>query len=142
MRKLVLINILVLILKASSLTQQYLDYTNKLVNYNLLLERFDKVHSPLERDLLISQKKESVKKMVKIIRINLLSVFNKKAYVSIKEYVGTQLIKSYNKWLKLGDYVDKCKLIKVEFSKIIFKCSGKDLVKTLNKKNLEIKEQK
>jgi len=142
MRRLLLILSIVLSLRAETLTQTYLDYTNKLVNYNLMLENFDKVHSPFEKDYIIVKKKVKAKKLVKIININLLSIFNKKAYVLIQVYVGNQLIKSYKKWLKIGDKIDTCKLTKVTFTKIIFKCKDKKLVKTANKIKLNIKEVK
>jgi len=142
MKKILIIFSLFLIIKADSVTNQYLEYTNKLVNYNLLLRNFDKIHSPFEKDYIIVKKKVKAKKLVKIIHINLLSVFNKKAYVLIQVYLGNQLIKSYKKWLKIGDKIDTCKLTKVEFSKIIFKCKNKKLIKTLNVKNLNIKEKR
>jgi len=142
MKKVILIFTLFLIINADNTTNQYLEYTNKLVNYNLLLKNFDKVHSPFEKDYIIVKKKVKAKKLVKIIHINLLSIFNKKAYVLIQVYVGNQLIKSYKKWLKIGDKIDTCKLTKVTFTKIIFKCKDKKLVKTVNKIKLNIKEVK
>jgi len=142
MRRLLLILSIVLSLRAETLTQTYLDYTNKLVNYNLMLENFDKVHSPFEKDYIIVKKKVKAKKLVKIIHINLLSIFDKRAYLLIQIYVGNQLIKSYKKWFKIGDKVDKCKLTKVEYNKIIFNCKNKKLVKTLNVKKLNIKEKR
>jgi len=142
MKRLLLLLSIVLSLKAETLTQTYLDYTNKLVNYNLMLENFDKVHSPFEKDYIIAKKKAKAKKLVKIIHINLLSIFDKKAYLLIQVYVGNQLIKSYKKWFKIGDKVDKCKLTKVGYTKIIFNCKNKKLVKTLNIKKLNIKEKR
>jgi len=142
MKRLLLILSIILSLKAETLTQTYLDYTNKLVNYNLMLENFDKVHSPFEKDYIIVKKKVKAKKLVKIIHINLLSIFDKRAYLLIQIYVGNQLINSYKKWFKIGDKVDKCKLTKVEYNKIIFNCKNKKLVKTLNVKKLNIKEKR
>jgi len=141
MKKIVVFFSIILFMNASIVTQKYLDYTNKLVNYSLLLENFDKIRSPLEKDLIV-KKKEKAKKLIKIIRIDLLAVFNNKAYVLIREFVGDQLINSYRKWLKIGDFINNCRLVKIEFSKIEFNCQGKKLIKTLNSKNLNIKEQK
>ncbi len=121
---------------------RYLNYTNQLLNYQFNLNGFNNIKAPFEPEIHIINGKriKNAKILLKTINVNLLAVFNNKAYVLIKEYLGDQLIKKYRKWIKIGDKIGDCKVSSIYFQKIVLKCNNKILVKTLYKKIPGIKE--
>jgi len=144
MKKLIIVfGIIVSFLYSDSVTQKYLEYTNKIVNYNFDLKHFEDIHPPFEPVVKIVNGKEvkNNKVLVKTIKIHLLSIFNNQAHFLINVYLGDQLIKSYTKWVKVGSRISKCIIRKITLDKVILKCKNKILIKTLNKKIPGIKEQ-
>lgn len=124
---------------------KYLNFTNQLINYHITLNNFNKIKSPFELNtpkIINGKKVKNIKGFAKIVRVKLLSTFDKRAYVLIKVYVGDQLIKQYRKWVKIGDKIENCKVSSVYFQKLILKCNNKTLIKTLYKKIPGIKEIK
>ncbi len=121
---------------------KYLNYTNQLINYQFELKGFDKIKEPFEPTInIINGKKiKNIKTLIKTIKVELLSIFDNRAYVNIKEYLGEQLIKNYRKWVKPGDKIGNCVVSSITFDKMILKCKDKTLVKTLYKKIPNIKE--
>ena len=130
-------------LYSDAITQKFLEYTNKIVNYNFDLKHFEDIHPPFEPVIRIVNGKEikNNKTLVKTIKINLLSIFNNQAHFLINVYLGDQLIKSYTKWAKEGSKISKCIIRKITLDKVFLKCGNKKLIKTLNKKIPGIKEQ-
>jgi hypothetical protein len=125
----------------ASVTEKYLDYTNKLVTYNFKLENIDKIKSPFyhpEKITFLNNKKFN-RNIKKIVHISLLSIFNNMAYIRVDEYMGDELIKTYKKWVKINDIIEKCKISNIYFDKIILKCGKKILVKHLHTKLLKIR---
>ena len=122
---------------------KYLNYSNQLLNYQFELKDFNKITSPFEPDVNIINGKrvKSAKTLIKSIKVDLLSIFDKRAYVLIKEYLGDQLVKRYRKWIKTGDKIGNCKVSVITFDKMILECNNKKLVKSLYKKIPNIKEQ-
>jgi len=124
---------------------KYLNYSNSLFNYQFQLKEFDKIKEPFEPtiNVVINNKKiQNVKTLIRAIKIDLLSIFNNKAYINIKEYLGDQLIKNYKKWVKKGDKIGNCKVSVITFEKVVFKCKNKILIKTLYIQIPQIKETK
>jgi len=142
MKKIVVFFVINIFLFAKS--DKYLTYVNKLVNYNFELKNIEGRKAPFEIKKIVKKtnKKNIQNILVKKIKIELISIFNNQAYIKIKEFLGDQLIKSENKWVKVGDKVSKCKVNKITKDKIIFKCNNKILIKSLNKKIPGLKEVK
>jgi hypothetical protein len=137
MKKLSLL-IIGIFLFANSQKDVYLDYTNKIINYNFKIENLNKIKPPfynpvLQKNVYKNEKlpKKAVKKVVKI---DLLSILDKKAYIKLSEFIGGKLVKVNKKWVKRGDVVYGCKLIKLTDSDAVFKCKNKKLYKSLNQK--------
>jgi len=144
MKKIIVVfGIIISFLYSDSVTQEFLEYTNKIVNYNFDLKHFEDIHPPFEPVVRIVNGKEikNNKTLVKTIKINLLSIFNNQAHFLINVYLGDQLIKSYTKWAKEGSRISKCTLKNIYLDKVFLKCGNKTLIKTLNKKIPGIKEQ-
>ena len=138
----ILISALFSVVTASEI-DKYLNYSNQLLNYQFELKGFNTITAPFEPELKIVNGKrvKSVKTLIKTIKVDLLSIFDKRAYVLIKEYLGDQLVKRYRKWIKTGDKIGSCKVSVITFDKIVLKCKDKKLVKTLYKKIPNIKEK-
>jgi nanoRNase/pAp phosphatase (c-di-AMP/oligoRNAs hydrolase) len=126
----------------ASTEEEFLDYTNKLVNYSFKLKNFDKIKSPFFKKEKKPVSQEIKKKNRKIINISLLSVLNNLAYVKIEIFKEDALIKSYKKWVEVGNYIDECKLTHIYTDKIILDCNKKILIKSLNEKTLRIRIEK
>jgi len=142
MKKLILILITIFAFAAQ---EEYLDLTNKIVSYKIKLENITEIEPPFEikRKVLNFMPQQQQKKVIrKIIKIELISIFNNKAYVLIREYLGDQLIKTTKKWIKRGDKIGECKVIKITIEKLYLKCKNKILVKSINKKIPFFKESK
>jgi len=143
MKKFVLIFVSLSLVIASK-TKVYLNYANDLVNYNFELKGFNKIKEPFEQNntvaIINGKEVKSNQILTKSIKKTPLLIFDNKAYIDIKEYLGGQLIKEYKKWVKKGDKIGKCKVFLVTFDKVIFSCRGKKEIKTLNKKTPQIKE--
>jgi len=122
---------------------KYLNYSNQFFNYQFELKGFNKIKEPFEPNFnIINGKKiKNVKTLIRTIKIDLLSIFDKRAYLKIREYLGEQLTKVYRKWVKKGDTIGNCKVSTITIDKVIFKCKNKELIKTLYKKIPNIKEQ-
>ncbi|NPA87282.1 MAG: hypothetical protein GXO01_01120 [Epsilonproteobacteria bacterium] len=141
MKKLILITAAVIAF--GQVNDQYLNYTNKLVNYQIKLKDVGKITPPFEfatNDVVIKNKEKKV--IRKIIKVDLNSIFNGRAYVTLKEYLGTQLVSVKRRWVKVGDKIDKCVVSAITTDSLIIKCSGRKIVKSLNKKIPFFKEQK
>jgi hypothetical protein len=125
--------------------EEYLDITNKLVNYQIKLENIANINPPFEikrAPILNFAPKEEKRVVRKIIKIDLISIFNNKAYVLIREFLGEQLVKSTKKWLRVGDKIGKCRVKKITNDKLYLACPNKMLIKSLNKKIPFFKESK
>ncbi len=123
----------------------YLDYTNKVINYEFNLKNILKVKSPFYEIYTYTpgftsvQQNSRVKKRVKI---TLLSIFEKKAYIKVDEYLGEQLVATIKKWIGLNDKIHDCKLVKITDTNTVFKCAGKTLNKTINQKIPMLRDEK
>lgn len=128
----------------SSTNDEFLDYTNKLVTYNFELKNFDKIKSPFfkPKKPIFLKAKEINKNVKKIVHISLISIFNNTAYIKIDEFKGDELVKEYKKWIKKGDKIEQCIVINIKIDKLILKCNNKILIKSLNKKSLNIRIEK
>ena len=115
----------------------YLDYTNKIIDYKFSIKNINKIKSPFyalpkfTTDTVGNKKNIRIKKLVKI---TLLSIFEKKAYIKIEEYLGEQLINIKKRWVSLNDRIYDCRLIKLTDTDAYFKCGDKTLYKTVNAK--------
>jgi hypothetical protein len=141
MKKILIICIGILLF--ASTKEEFLEYTNKLVTYHFELKNFDKIKSPFykpkKKVTFLNKLRKSVKKVV---HISLISVFDDRAYLKIEEYKGTDLVKSFKKWVKKGDKIEYCKVVSINIDKVVLKCNGKKLVKTTAKKLLKIRIEK
>ena len=141
MKKLFLLS-LFLVLFAKN--DEYLNYTNELIHYKFELKNFNKIKAPMEENVVLAnvQKLSSNSLLEKKIDIKLISVLNKSAYLLIKEYLGSKLLKSYKKWVKPGVVFEKYyKVEKVTLNKVILKYKNRLIIKTLDKKIPGIKEK-
>jgi len=132
----VIVGIIVSFLYSDSITQEFLEYTNKIINYNFDLKHFEEINPPFEPVVRIVNGKEMKNKetLIKTIKIDILSIFNKQAYFLINVYLGDQLIKSYTKWIKEGSKISNCIVKKITLNSVFLQCKNKKLIKTLNKK--------
>jgi hypothetical protein len=115
----------------------YLEYTNKVINYEFDLKNLDKIKSPFYVVIKRSSSGKHIKKEVvvkKRIVLTLLSIFGNRAFIKTEEYLGEQLVKKQKKWIKLYDKIYNCILKKITSTDVYFKCANKTLHKTLNKK--------
>ncbi len=144
MKKVILIVLLFIGISYSKDIDQYLNYANQLLNYQFNLNGFNKIKAPFEPEIKIikinGKKMKNSKILIKTYKVNLLAIFNDKAYVLIKVYIGDQLVEKYKKWIKVGDIIGNCKVYSISFPKIILKCKKRLLIKTLYKKIPGIKE--
>ncbi len=118
---------------------KYLVYVNKLINYHFDLKA-NNIKAPFEIKMI--NKKVIRQISSKKVDIDLLSIFNNEAYVNVKIFLGNQLIKHYKKWVKVGDEIYGCKIIKITNVKVILKCKDKIRIETLNRKIPQIKEKR
>jgi len=126
----------------NTVQNQYLNYTNKIINYYFKLD-LDNIKSPFynpQSKTIVSHIKNIENK--EIIKIDLISILNNKAYIKVEKYLGDKLLTTNKKWLKLNQKIYNCKLIKLTDIKAIFKCGNKTLIKSINKKSLFKKEGK
>jgi len=138
-----LIVILIGIFAFAQINDQYLNYTNKLVNYQIKLKNVEKISPPFElvpNQFVLKNKEKKV--IRKVIKVELISIFNNKAYVVLKEYLGSQLVSVKRRWVKIGDKIDKCKVANITTDTLIIRCKDRKIVKSLNKKIPFFKEQK
>jgi len=115
----------------------YLDYTNKVINYEFSIDDLDKIKAPfysVAEQKIVKKRVTQKIEVNKVVKIDLMSIFDNKAYIKINEYIGDKLIKTEKKWIKVGDKVYGCKLIKLTESDAVLKCKNKILYKTLNQK--------
>ncbi|WP_457561079.1 hypothetical protein [Caminibacter sp.] len=119
---------------------KYLMYVNKLVNYNFELKDVQS-RAPFEIKI-IKNKKTIEKILVKRVKVDLLSIFGNKARIRERVYLGDQLIKSKIKWVKVGDKIYNCKVVKITFTNLVLKCNKRILIKSINEKIPFIKEKK
>ena len=121
---------------------QYLNYTNKIINYYFKLD-LDNIkspfYSPKPKTIIFNMKNIENKE---IIKINLISILNNQAYIKVEKYLGDKLISTNKKWLKINEKNYNCKLIKLTDIEATFKCGNKILIKSINKKFLFKKENK
>jgi len=136
--------IITVVLANNPQKDKYLEYTNKVINYEFIIKDLDKIESPFYENKKIifkniTKNERSVKKRVKI---TLLSIFDNKAYVKIEEFLGEQLIKVNKKWLSKNSKIYDCKLVKLNTTDVVFKCKNKILKKSLNKKIFGLRDKK
>ena len=144
MKKLFLFLISALLTVVLAKNNKYLNYTGDLVHYHFDLVNFNKIAVPFEKKIIIqgAQKIKASSGLERKINIKLISIFNKSAYILIDDYLGNKLIKSYKKWVRKNDIIEKYyKVKKITLNKIILKYKNKIIVKTLNKKIPGIKEK-
>lgn len=143
-KKIVLIMIFGVLFAKDMQKDEYLDYTNKVINYEFHLPNLDSIKNPFyEPDRLVIQTKSLHKKQdsKKRVKITLLAIFGSRAYIQIQEFLGEQLIKSKKEWLKLNDKIFDCVLTDLTQSTAVFKCKDGVLKKTLNRKLPMLKEK-
>jgi len=148
--KRILISVLILsflfaFAKEKNNNDMYLNYVDKVVNYNFKIKDLKKLKTPFYVPKIYkSTMKPDNRPVKRYTKLELLSILSDKAYIKVDVYLGLQLIDSYKKWLSLNQSVNDCKLIKLNFTKAVFKCNDGLLVKELNHKlkNLEIRERK
>jgi hypothetical protein len=122
---------------------KYLNYVNKLVNYNFELKNLKDRNSPFEIKIAPEISKQNIQKiLLKRIKIDIISIFNNQAYLKIDKFLGEQLIKTEKKWVKKGDKIYTCKVESITLNKVILKCKNRILVKSLDKKIPGFKESK
>ena len=141
MKKLIFIFLAVLLFAADK--NEYLEMTNKLMNYHLKLDGVVTIKSPFEYKQPAAQDTQAPVQQYtarKIIKIEVVSIFDRKAYILIEKYLGTQLVSKTKKWVKPGDKIEECKILNVTDSKVTIRCKGKTLVKSVNIKNPFSKE--
>ncbi|GAB6073905.1 hypothetical protein [Nautilia lithotrophica] len=138
MKKLVLLIGIISLMFGKGNTQKdiYLEYTNKVINYEFNINNLNKVKSPFYEPPKFfpgtqNSKNVQIKKRVKI---TLLSIFENKAYIKVEEYLGEQLVAVIKKWISINDKIYDCRLSKLTDTDAVFKCSDKTLYKTINKK--------
>jgi hypothetical protein len=124
----------------SSVDNEYMNYVNKLINYEFQLKNFDKIKPPFEEAFKPKQPRKLT--LVKSIKITLLAILDNKAYVRLDEFLGDRLIKTEKKWVGIGDRIGNCRVSNITFSSLYLNCHNKVVVKTLNVKIPGIKEQK
>jgi hypothetical protein len=123
---------------------KYLTYVNKLINYHFELKNLP-IKAPFEIGEVKNYHKTLANNNVvlsKRVKIELLSVFDNQARVLVEVFLGDQLIKSYKKWVKVGDKLYDCRVNKITLTQMVLKCKNKTLVKTVNQKIPFIKETK
>jgi len=109
MKKIILLTVLIVLMFGADdvkLKNIYLDYTNKIINYEFELKDINKIKTPFYKPYTpdlnmtknISHNQASVKKSIKL---TLLSIFGNRAHIKIDTYLGEQLIKSEKKWIQL-----------------------------------------
>ena len=137
MKKLIIFLVIVFIYAQNDI---YLDYVNKLVNYNFVLKNVEGKNAPFE----IKNKKTFLKykKLEKKIKIDLLNIFNNSAYVKIIYYLGDQITRVQKKWIKKGYKIGSCKVTNITLDVLKLRCNNRIIIKTLNKKIIKIKEEK
>ncbi|QCI28761.1 hypothetical protein [Caminibacter pacificus] len=142
MKKLVLFATAVLLF--AQVNDQYLNYTNKLVNYQIKLKNIEKITPPFEiyRNEVVYKNNKTKKIIRRVIKVDLVSIFDNKAYVVLKEYLGSQLVSVKKKWVKVGDKIDKCVVSNITIDKLVIRCKDRKIVKSLNKKIPFFKESK
>ncbi|QCT94278.1 hypothetical protein FE773_03510 [Caminibacter mediatlanticus TB-2] len=140
MKKFIILGTLNLFLFAQN--DIYLEYVNKLVNYNFVLKNIENKNAPFE----IKEKQNKVfnqfQKLEKKIKVKLINIFDNQAYVKIIHYLGDQITKVEKKWIKVGDKIGTCKVDRITFDSLILKCKHKTITKTVNKKIINIKEER
>ncbi|WP_456488725.1 hypothetical protein [Caminibacter pacificus] len=141
MKKLVIVTAFVALY--AQVNDQYLSYTNKLVNYQIKLKNIEKITPPFEIYKNEVVFKNKTKKVIRrVIKVDLVSIFDRKAYIVLKEYLGSQLVSVKKKWVKPGDKIDKCVVSQITIDKMVIRCQNRKIVKSLNKKIPFFKESK
>jgi len=140
MKKILIIFFIIGLMYAKDI-DKYLNYVNELINYHFELKNFNKIKSPFEVKI-VNGKTINVLELKKSIKINLISIFNKSAYVMIRIYAGKKLVHVEKKWIKIGDKIGNCIVKNILYNKLILKCKNKQIIKTLYKKILNLKDTK
>jgi hypothetical protein len=124
----------------------YLNYANKVINYEFTLKGLDKIKSPFyvkKIKKVYKSRNQYIKQNVqKVIKLELMSIFDNRAYIKIEEFLGEKLVSTNKKWIKKGDKVFGCKLVKLTETNAVFKCKNKTLNKTLNAKLPMLRDSK
>ncbi len=138
MKKLIIFMLMVYIYAQNDI---YLEYVNKLVNYNFVLKNVEGKNAPFE--VKNEKKFPKYKRLERKIKIDLINIFNNNAYVKIIYYLGDQITKTEKKWIKKGYKIGDCKVINITLDTLKLKCkNNRKIIKTLNKKIIKIKEEK
>ena len=128
----------------AKIDDKYLQYARAIVHYHFELKDFNKIKPPFEERIFITNNKKNkfLRKKEKSIKIILISILNNKAYILVDKYLDNNLIKSYKKWVKKGDVIEKSyKVQKILLDKVIFKYKNKVIIKTFNKNLPGLKEK-
>jgi len=138
MKKLILLIGTVSLMFSNGISQKdiYLEYTNKVINYEFNLNNINKVKSPFYEPPKFFPGSQNAKniQIKKHVKITLLSIFEKEAYIKVEEYLGEQLVAVIKKWISINDKIYDCRLSKLTDTDAVFKCSDKTLYKTINQK--------
>jgi len=138
MKKLIIFMLMIFIYAQNDI---YLEYVNKLVNYNFVLKNVENKNAPFE----VKNKKKfpKYKRLERKIKVDLINIFNNSAYVKITYYLGDQITKIEKKWIKRGYKLGDCKVVNITLDTLKLKCkNNRKIIKTLNKKIIKIKEEK
>jgi len=138
MKKLILLFgiISLVVIKANTQKDIYLEYTNKIINYEFNLNNLNEVKSPFyekRKNFPNSHNAKNIQ-IKERVKITLLSIFGNKAYIKVEKYLGEQLVSVIKKWINVNDKVYDCRLFKLTDTDAVFKCSDKTLYKTINQK--------
>jgi len=123
----------------------YLEYTNKVINYEFNIKHLNDIKSPFyHRPNPVLDEKTNPKAVQakKRVMITLISIFENRAYVKIQEYLGEQLVSVKRKWITINDKIYDCMLVKLTDTDAVFKCKNKTLYKTINQKIPMLRDSK
>ena len=118
------------------------EYVRGILNYHFSLDRLNYIKAPFfkeKRIKIVKNVKNKKNKKNKIhlenrIDIKLIAILGKKAYIKIDEYLGNAIIDENKRWVKIGDKISKCRVIKITDTDLYIKCNNRLIHKTLNTK--------
>jgi len=134
--------VITVVLANNAQKDKYLEYTNKIVNYEFVIKDLDKIKSPIYEKKSFNNGSKSKVNVKRRVKITLLSIFDNKAYVKIEEFLGEELKNVNKKWLSKNSKIYDCKLVKLNTTNVVFKCKNKILKKSVNKKFFGLRDEK
>ena len=125
------------------------DYVKGILDYHFKLDKFAYIKAPFfEKKVRIvnsdikNDKKHKIEpensvkdnrvKLEKRTTIKLILILSNRAYVKIDEYLGNAIINETKRWVKVGDKIGKCRVLKITNTDIFIKCKREIIHKSLN----------